>query len=434
MPALKARAVAWMMAALALAAIFTAAARTRQYADSRNVLKGIYQKAFYETCMLTESMAINLSKLSVSSGGTRESLLSDIIRQAQGTQANLAILPLSSAATSATMKFVNQVGDFSDGLLTRLAMGQEPTDAELSTITVLAESAAEMTLGFGELLKRYDAGEAILEGLPDEAVDLSPITDPAAAYPALLYDGPFSDGATGGEFKALHGLSEVSADEAARLLKDFIGAERVTDIRPEGESSMPTPIYEFSVSASGREISAGVAKAGGKVLYMLCSDGVSSRALTPEQCIAMADKFLLSRGYGDMAMSYHTQYGGIMTINYAAVQAGVTLYPDLIKIQIAMDDGEVIGLEAGNYLRNHVRRQLELPEMTEEDAIARISAHLTAESARLCVIPVDAGEKLCYEIRASAGSDEYLIYIDALTGEEADIMQIVSDEGGTLVM
>ena len=192
LPRLKTKVLAAMMAALALAGIITAAVRTWQYYDSQNTLKGIYQKAFYETCELTESMAVNLSKLSVASGGARENLLSDIIHQAQGAQANLALLPLSSSATAATMKFINQVGDFSDSLLSRLAMGGYLTDDDFSTINTLSESAAELTLSFGRLLERYDAGQIILEGILIDDADLSPITDPASSYPALLYDGPCS--------------------------------------------------------------------------------------------------------------------------------------------------------------------------------------------------------------------------------------------------
>ena len=430
----KPRALVYMVAALAAAALITAGVRTWQYDSARNTLNGIYQKAFYETCELTESMAVNLSKLSVASGSSRENLLSDIIRQAQGAQANLALLPLNGSAISATMKYINQVGDFCDTALAKLASGQSLSDSDYSTITTLSESAAQLTVAFARLLERYDAGEVLLEASAENSADLSPITDPAASYPALLYDGPFSDGATGTRFKSIEGEAEISAQDAERLLKEFIGADQVTEITLDGERSLPTPCYEFSLVSAGREISAGVTKQGGQVLYMLCSGDITGQELSLAQCLERAQTFLISRGYGTMVMSYHSRYGGIVTINYAAQQAGVTLYPDLVKIQISMEDGAIVGLEAGNYLRNHVERALELPAITQEEAVARLSPHLTAESARLCLIPQGENERLCYEIKATVGSDAYLIYIDAMTGEEAEIMQIVSDESGTLVM
>lgn len=434
MPRIDARAMAWAFAGLAVAAMITAWARTAQYDRTANTLSGIYQKAFYETCELAESMTVNLSKLSVASRGARENLLSDIISQAQGAQANLALLPLSSSATGATMKFINQVGDFSGSMLGVLASGGEISEEDFSTITTLSESAAQLTLDLGRLMERYDAGDVTFEGVLTDEGSLSPITDPASAYPALLYDGPFSDGAKGNDFRHLEGLENVSAQEAERLLKEFIGAETVTEMRLDGESTLPTPTYEFTVMAGRREMSASVTKKGGRVLYLLSSGGAEEARLSVEECIRRADTFLLSRGYEDMVMNYHTVYGNSVTINYAAQQGGVVMYPDLVKIQISMEDGSLMGIEAGNFLRNNRERQLELPAITESDALARISPHLTADGAKLCVIPYGTGEKMCYEIRAEAAEGSYLIYIDAMTGEEAEIMQIIENGGGTLVM
>ena len=133
-------------------------------------------------------------------------------------------------------------------------------------------------------------------------------------------------------------------------------------------------------------------------------------------------------------MFAYSFYDGILTVNYAAVQNGVILYPDLIKLQLSAKDGAVIGLEAAHYLMNHAERTIELPVITEEEALSHLGALLTAQSVRLSVIPVNAGEALCYEIRATDGANTFLVYIDAATGAERELMQVVSDESGTLVM
>ena len=70
-----------------------------------------------------------------------------------------------------------------------------------------------------------------------------------------------------------------------------------------------------------------------------------------------ARAFLAARGYGEMHESYFSRYDGILTVNFAAVQDDVVLYPDLVKVQVSLRDGAVIGLEAGGYLRNHVARE-----------------------------------------------------------------------------
>ena len=64
----------------------------------------------------------------------------------------------------------------------------------------------------------------------------------------------------------------------------------------------------------------------------------------------------------------------------------------------------------------------------------RIGGALTAEGARLCVIPENDAEYLCYEIAATDGAGSFLVYIDAMTGVERELMQVVTDGSGSFVM
>jgi len=424
----------WIMtAALLMLAFVTvfAIARSRSLAAAENTLSGIYQKAFYETCELTQSIAVELGKLPVADGAARERILSDISQQAQGAQSDLALLPLGSAATASTIKFINQAGDFASSLHDRLASGGEITDEDLNTIAELTDAAGELTLGLSALLERYESGEATFSGEIADADIFSPITDPAAEYPTLLYDGPFSDGRTGDDFKALEGLDEISSDDAAKVLKSYMDAENISF---DGENIIGTAVYEFSFASHGREMYAAVTKKGGMALYVMCVSGAENEVKSVPECIASARTFLAAHGYGQMELSYYSVYNCVMTLNFAALQSDVVMYPDLIKIQVAMDDGRVIGMEAGSYLRNHVQRVIEKPALTEADARNRLSGRLTAKSARLCFIPSGTGERMCWEIAAEGADGEFLIYIDAMTGAQAEIMSVVDSSAGKLVM
>ena len=424
----------WALMALTAATMVVALVRTQQWDNTTNRLRGIYQKALYESSELTESMAVNFNKVSVAGGSARELLLADVIRQAQGVQADLAVLPLSGSAIAPAMKYINQAGDFCQRLLTRLGEGDSLSSEDTANLTSLSETAAQLSLALNALIQEYEAGQWSLTDRLIQLESLSGESAPAVDYPTLLYDGPFSDGATGGEFKALAGMDEISAQEAEQLLRNYVGADRVTKIALDGESSLPTPCYGFSLEAGGYHLSAAVTKMGGQVLYLLCSDDVAGELLSLSQCFRAAETFLLSRGYSGMELNYYSQHDGILTANYAATQNGVTLYPDLVKIQVSMADGAILGVEAGNYLRNHVPRSLDLPALTEAEARARVNPALSVESVRLCVIPTDAAEVYCYEISCSGKGGTYLVYLDAVTGAEVDIMQVVGDAQATLVM
>ena len=426
-----ASALAFIFAAVMLA---FALVQTDRLAKAEARIAASVQKAFYETCELTEAMSVNLRKLLVAGdSGQMQQLLGDVARQAQGASGNLAMLPIGEDAVAATLKFINQTGDFAESLSVHLAGGGAVSEADYRTISSLSENAAAFSVGMAKLMDRVERGEALLDGsqAPDDA-SLQPLSNPAAEYPTLLYDGPFSDGIVSGEFKALEGLPDVSADEAKQALSALLG--NVTEIELTGESGAPVACYEFDLTAGGYPLSAGVTKQGGKVLYVLCDADVAEENIPTDRLLDAAEAFLLSRGFGDMEMSYYSRAGGILTVNYAAVQSGAILYPDLVKLQLSAKDGAVIGLEAGHYLMNHTSRTLALPAVSEEDALMMLGAQLTAKSVRLCVIPLNPGEALCYEIRATDGNDDFLVYIDAATGAERELKQIVSDEHGSLVM
>lgn len=420
---------------IGLLAAYIAQAQALRAANAR--VNAVYQKAFYETCELMEGLAGNFRKLLVASGAQETELLGEISRQAEGAQNNLAALPLGEDIVAGSIKFVNQAGDFAQTLAVRLAAGGAVSDADYQAMTALSASAGEFSAGLGQLLSRYEAGEAVFTAgdyAPTGGEDLYPLNNPASEYPVLLYDGPFSDGRASGRMRALDGQREVSAEEAGQLLSAFVGAEGVAELSLDGESSIPVACYEFSLTVNGYPLSAGVTKQGGRVLYMLTGESVAEENLTDAEGVRAAELFLRARGFGDMEMSYYSRFDGILTVNFAAVQSGVILYPDLVKVQVSLRDGAVVGLEAANYLNNHAERELSLPAVGEEEALTQLNPLLEPRRTRLCVIPENDSEYLCYEVTATRGEETFLVYIDANTGAVRSIMQLISDENGALVM
>jgi len=429
------RAATAVLAALLVCMIVLNIARSEELEAARLRINAVYEKAFYETCELTEAISANYRKLLVAGDGMQmQVLLGEISRQTQGAAGNLALLPLGEETVSATIKFINQAEDFAETLSAKIAGDEEVSEADYAAMETLSESAAEFSVGLIKLLERFENGEAVFDAedfteTGDET--LYPLTGDAAQYPVLLYDGPFSDGEATGDYPMLKGAKEFSQAEAEAKLKAYIPAE---EIRYTGSSHPEVDCYEFQLMSDGVPISAGVTRQGGHILYLLPETGVNEAKLDAAALCDMARAFLISRSYGPMEMSYYSAYGGILTINFAAVQDGVILYPDLLKLQLSMETGQVIGLDAHGYLRCHRERSIPAPALTAEEAMQRVSPRLKAANARLCIIPQNNAEYLCYEIAASDSTGEFLVYVDAQTGVERDLMQVISRDNGTLVM
>lgn len=423
------------LSALLASMIVLNIARSEQLESAEARINAVYQKAFYETCELTEAISSNYRKLLVAGDEAQmQALLGEISRQTQGASGNLALLPLGEETVSATIKFINQAEDFAETLSQKIAGGEGVSEADYAAMEQLSESAARFSVGLNQLLERFERGEKRFTAEDFEATGderLHPLTGEAGQYPVLLYDGPFSDGADMGDYSLLSAMEPVSREQAEQKLRAFIP---VDEISYTGDSHPEVDCYEFRVRSGDYFISAGITRNGGEVLYLLPEQGEDEVKLSERELQGIARAFLISRGYGAMEMSYSSRFGGILTINYAAVQDGTILYPDLVKVQLSMKDGRVIGLDAKHYLQNHRPRSLDAPALTAEAAMLRISPRLTAISARLCVIPQNRSEYLCYEVTAADSEGDFLVYVDAQTGVERELMQIISQNNGTLVM
>ncbi len=136
-----------------------------------------------------------------------------------------------------------------------------------------------------------------------------------------------------------------------------------------------------------------------------------------------------------MQETYYLKQEGTITINYAYHQNEVTIYPDLIKLKIALDNGEILGIETTGYLNSHEERNLPKVKISKEQAKATLNKNLQIESEGLAVIPTEyQTEILCWEFKGKVEDTEFLVYINADNGREEDILVIQDTPNGTLTM
>ena len=77
-----------------------------------------------------------------------------------------------------------------------------------------------------------------------------------------------------------------------------------------------------------------------------------------------------------MEETYYLNQEGISTINFAYKQDDVFVYPDLIKVKVALDNGEILGIESTGYLNSHQERTLKTPQITIEEAKQNLNPNL----------------------------------------------------------
>ena len=146
-------------------------------------------------------------------------------------------------------------------------------------------------------------------------------------------------------------------------------------------------------------------------------------------------EFLVSREIENMRETYYLKEEGIVTINYAYEQDGVVVYPDLIKLKIALDNGEILGIETTGYLNSHYERNIPRVNISKEEAKQNLNKNLNIVSESLAIIPTEfQTEIFCWEFKGNINDTQFLVYINAETGKEEDILVIKDTPNGTLTM
>ena len=226
------------------------------------------------------------------------------------------------------------------------------------------------------------------------------------------------------------GLTEMSREEAEKIARDFVGADRVIRVSQGADMGGDIPCYGVTLELSDVTLEAAVTQQGGKILWLTPDTADFPAEKTIAECRENALQFLSDHGYENMQFTYFQIYQGLAVLSFAATQGDTLLYPDLVKVQMRLDQAQAVGLESRNYWQNHSARGLLQPTLSPEEAKAFVSPQLQIEKTQLCLIPTDAGERLCYEFQGAFNGDTYLLYIDAHSGEEADLLKLVESTAG----
>lgn len=435
--------ILYSLLSLALVLSFVYAGQQASLAKQmENSLEDVYKSALTQSVSALESMGVKLEKLLISASPTQgATLLAQLSRQAGEVQQNLSLLPLSHSAIGPTVRFANQLSDYTLVLTSHLAENDTLTDEDAATLSDLRAQLSQLGSQLYLAQQQMDAKQ--LAFVPQQSLfyansqaDVRPLEqledkDSGMDYPSLIYDGAFSDGRHLGTPK---GLPEgaIAADQAIEIAKEFVGADRVKSAISAASVIGTIPAWGVTIDTADCQLTLEVTKQGGKVLWMVPEHASFTPQLSLDDCREKAAAFLESRGFGAMEAHYYQVYDGLAVINFAATQDDVILYPDLVKVQVRLDTGEIVGIEANNYWMNHVTRTLATPALTQAEAQQKVSSRLSITKGRLCLIPHLGKERLCYEFIGTWDDNQYQIYIDASTGEEVELLKIIPVENGIL--
>lgn len=412
-----------------------------------------YNMSFFEMVDYVDNVENYLAKSLISNSpeyGART--LMYVWREANLAQSNLSQIPIDNEGLSNTSRFLNQVSDYSYSLANKNIKGEELSNEDLENLKKMHDYSVELkqtlmqlsseissgVINWNELTKQNNNNYA--QAVSNMSQDgFASIEDNFHEYAGLIYDGAFSEHLTNVEKKGLTG-EEIDEEQAKNKVKEFIDEGKIDEIISNGFSENGTiPCYSFYIKLKDGEkdnnASIAISKKGGHVVYMNYNRDITEEKLKQEEADEIGKKFLEEKGYKNLKETYYLKNNGVVTINYAYEQDNVVIYPDLIKLKVALDNGEILGIETTGYLNSHYERNISKPKISIEQARSKINPNLQISSEGLAIIPTQfKTEILCWEFKGKVEERDFLVYINVDTGKEEDILMIINTQNGTLTM
>ena len=416
-------------------------------AENSTVEENKYNYSFSEVVNYVNNIENYLAKAMISKSSTHSSeTLSKI-----WADSNLAIvyfenIPFVDEGTNKSIKFLNQVSDYAYTLSKKTINGEELSEEDFENLKTLYNYCTSLKDILNELSTELNNGTISWEDLneqtdwvfvEEDVTVFSSIESNFDDYEGLIYDGAYSDFVTKSEKLGLTG-DEIDEETAKSKVEEFFADKEIQEITSNGEvKGNEIDAYSFSLKTNKiDEIYVDISKKGGWFINVICDKKVGSSSLSEEEAVQRGKEYLDKMGYLNMKETYYTITENIVTINYAYTQNDIIMYPDLVKVKVALDDGEVLGMEATGYLNNHVDRANLTPGISIDEARENLNKNLEIISEGLAVIPKENTEEevFCYEFKGRVEGKEFLVYINADTGEEEEILVILETAEGVLTI
>lgn len=407
-----------------------------------------YQRAFHDLNahidqlheQLGNTLAVNASSHSYQRKG-----LINIWRITSQAQSEVNQLPLTLLPFNRTEEFLSRIANFSYKTAIRDLTKQPLTEQELATLKSLYQSAEDIAKDLhavqqkvlADNLRWMDVELALAsEDSPrDNAIidGFKTVDNKIAKYAELDWGRPVAAMYRKRTVDILSG-KPVSADDVRKKAAKLLGLDDPSAVQvTENARGTEYAVYSATVNTGDGVIQMDFTTRGGELIwYMNPREIGNQRAVSLDDAERAAREFLKERGYPEMKAIAVDPYDNAVNLTYAPVQDGAVIYPEKLTVKVALDRGEVIGLQAADYVYEHKERKLPKPAVDEAAARTKLNPEFRVERSQLAVIKNDLDEEvLCHEFAGRINGGRYKIYINAENGVEEKIerYQTAEDAG-----
>jgi spore germination protein len=403
-----------------------------------------YQRAFHDLNhhmnRLRGELGQTLAVSSTSQGMQRKGLV-NVWRLTSQAQNEINQLPLAMLPFNKTEEFLARMNNFAYRASVRDLTKQPLSRGELTTLKSLYTKSSDINQELGKVqdavisnrLRWMDVETAMAtERNPHDNTIIDgfrSVDKKIGAYPENDW-GPSSMAPTQKLSTAALTGRDLSATEIRHLAAAFLGRRGVsTQGLKVTESGGQTNFRAYTVSTDGTDhspIHMDYTRKGGQLLWYMNPREVKSRKIDFNTARSRASQFLSRRGYSEMTPVTYDEYDHVSVFSFVRNHNGVRMYPDKMTVRVALDNGEIVGVQATDHV--FAAKQMMAPakpKMSKEQAAKGLNPEFKVHDYSLAVIRNDLQQPvLCHEFVGRINGSSYRIYMNAETGLEETIEQI----------
>jgi spore germination protein len=404
-----------------------------------------YQRAFhdltYQIDLLNDKIGTTLAMNSRSSLSPQ---LAEVWKITSQAHSDVGQLPLALLPFNKTEEFLANIGNFSYKAAIR-DLDKEPlTEKEYATLKTLYEQSGEIQQDLRQVqhmvlennLRWMDVELALAteKGQNDNTIidGFKTVEKTVEGYSETDF-GPAQINLQKKDenFKKLPG-EKITKEKAIQITRKYTPVKNGGKVKVT-ENGKGSDYGFFSVSIQNPETkleaNMDITKKGGYPIWFLLERDVKKQKLSLNDASNKAIAFLKDHDFKNLDLFESAQYDNIGVFTFVGTQDNVRIYPDAIKMKVALDNGDIIGFSAEDYLKSNKVREIPQASIQLEEAKKKINPNLKVMDEKKAMILNDLNEEvLCYEFTGVLGNDTFRIYINAEDGTEEKVEKLHNAE------
>lgn len=400
-----------------------------------------YQRAFHDLSYHVDKLHSELGQtlaVNAKSQGMHRKGLVNVWRITSQAQNEINQLPLTLLPFNKTEDFLSRISNFAYRTAVRDLTKQPLSDDEVKTMKTLQQNASQISKDLqsvqGKVIKNnlrwMDVETAMAseqKKMDNTIIDgFKTVDKKVGQYPELNWGPSVASVYTKRSVKMLKG-QPLTVEQIKTKAEKFLEHKpnEPVQVRVNGKGTEYESYTAFTnVKGDGSSISLDYTKQGMLMSYM-DTRSVKAKRISITEAEQAAKKFLKKNDYPSMEVVRYNEFNHVGSLMLVPIIDGVYVYPQQISVRVALDNGEVTGLQATDYIYEHKDRTVGKPKITMKEARAMLNPDMHILFDRKSLIKNDLGEEvLCYEFGGKINGGAYRVYINAENGIEEQIEEM----------